>query len=230
MRYQSAVTKEPTAVVRAVTRTQNIGCYLLTEKLMRLIAAVALSCAFGGCAHSSAQPAIVQNVGGFSIVEAFFGRPGFWRGPMAILVTEGDGVPHGGQMVAKVDVDASKNVSIANAFVRPDGSRSQYEGSLAARVDGLRIVGTGDNSRDPNSGNALSNYHFEGWINGQQAAILEEYDETFPDGRKEHRRNGFHYLALTPDRVVMVGDIQIDGKTWSVGTITLERCADAGCP
>ncbi len=52
-------------------------------------------------------------------------------------------------------------------------------------IEGNRLKWTGSITSDENTGNPIENHVFEGYVGWNQIYAVEEYEEIFPDGRRE---------------------------------------------
>ena len=78
-------------------------------------------------------------------------------------------------------------------------------------------------TKDPNTGNPLARHRFEGHVARRHIHILEEYEEVFPDGRREQRRNTVHYVLVDDRTVFMIADIRVDGQLLVFGNTKLTK-------
>ena len=158
-----------------------------------------------------------------SVKETFFLRDAIWDGEFEAYVNKEKGLIQKGRIVVKMYIDENSIIHQSNAFIRPDGTQTDYEGSAKMKLEGTEILWVGDSTKDPNTGNVLENHRFNGYFKYDQAYIVEDYDELYPDGRKEHRHNDVHYLVLDEDEILMTGNVSVNGDFLVFSNTTLLR-------
>jgi hypothetical protein len=155
-------------------------------------------------------------------IDDFLYKSGIWSGKFVNFVNQEDGMIQRGKIRMKVSVDSSGVIKQSIALIRPDGTASDYQGSATMKVEGNRLKWIGLITKDENTGNPIENHVFEGYIVWNQIYAVETYEELFPDGRREKRRNNIHYVVLGEEKVLWQADIHVDGKLFVFANTVLE--------
>jgi len=144
--------------------------------------------------------------------DVFLRESGVWSGEFVNFVNQKDGVIQKGRIRMKMVVDSHGAIQQSLAIIRPDGTATDYQGYATMKVEGNRLKWEGEITKDENTGNPIENHNFDGYIGWNQIYCLETYEEVFPDGRREKRRNNIHYIILSDGKLLYLADVHLDGK------------------
>ena len=151
----------------------------------------------------------------------FLNSSGKWEGSFSNFVNREGGIEQEGKIVVQVDVTEKGVISHKNSFFRPDGTQTDYVGSLEVKVDGNNLVNLMKIEEDPNTKNKIENHRFEGYITDKHIFIYETYEECYQDGKREFRRNSVHYYFLSEREMIMLADVYLDDKLLVIGNTKL---------
>ncbi len=140
---------------------------------------------------------------------------GTWKGEfMNYLkkhpVTGEEGIVQKGRWVMEIKVE-DDGINMKNKFFDQEGKQSDYEGSMKIRFEDDKVKQIGNTEVDPNTGNEIKDYDFEGYITEDHMFIKEEYVE-IEDESETHRRNSLHYHLIDEDEMMHTSDVYIDGE------------------
>jgi hypothetical protein len=152
----------------------------------------------------------------------FLRRSAIWSGEFTNFVNQEEGVIQRGRIRMKAVVDSRGAIKQSIAIIRPDGKASDYQGAASLRIEGNRLKWVGKITEDENTGNPIENHTFEGYLGWNQVYLVETYEEVFPDGRREKRKNNSHYVVLAEKKVLWLADIHVDGKLLVFANTVLE--------
>ena len=153
----------------------------------------------------------------------FFKRSSVWKGPMTNFVNMKGRIVQHAHMIMEISTDSEGIVTQKNIVVKPDGTRTSYEGIAKMRVEGNRVVNAEPMTEDPNTKNKIQNHLLEGYIGDNHIYILESYDEILPEGKVEHRRNDVHYYFFNNTEMVILADVFVNGKLLVFANTRLKR-------
>lgn len=170
-------------------------------------------------ASSTALPPALEQDPGLSTT--FLAKGGVWRGEFINFVNGDPAEVQKGALLMRISVDPEGVIDQSIALIRPDGTRTEYEGSARLRVEGNRLLWVGSVTRDENTGNPIENHRFDGLVGENQIYAAETYEEIFPDGRREKRRNNLHYVILDEETVLFLADVHVDGELLVFANTTL---------
>ncbi len=157
------------------------------------------------------------------ILKGFLLKPGVWSGEFHNFVNQGDGIVQQGRIELKVELVDENTAIQRTGFIRPDGSRTGYQGQAKIRVVGNRIENPEPPSTDENTGNPIRDYRFEGFAGQGHIHILESYAEVPKDQPPEERRNEIHYCQLDNNQVLMISSVYVDGQLLVFARATLQH-------
>lgn len=135
-----------------------------------------------------------------------------WTGDFFNYVNQNDGVVQRGRIQMKIQTDGPDSATQWNRFIRPDGTSTDYQGEAKLKIEGNRVINPEPPAEDVNTGNAIEDYQFNGYIGEGHVHILEEYAEVIPGGERETRRNELHYCRLAVDQVLQVASVYVNGR------------------
>jgi hypothetical protein len=144
--------------------------------------------------------------------DVFLKKSGLWEGEFANLVNQDNGVIQKGKIRMQMEVDSQGIIKQRIAIIRPDGTATDYSGYSTMKVEGNRLEWIGSMTMDENTGNPIENHVFDGYVGWNQIYAVETYEEIFPDGRREKRRNNLHYIILSQNKVLWLADVHLNGK------------------
>ena len=153
----------------------------------------------------------------------FLNSSGKWEGLFSNFVNRDGGIEQEGKVVVQVDVTDEGVISHKNSFFRPDGTQSDYVGSLEAKVEGNNLVNLMAIDEDPNTKNKIENHRFEGYVTNKHIFIYETYEECYPDGKREFRRNSVHYYFMSEKEMIILADVYLDDKLLVIGNTKLKK-------
>lgn len=153
----------------------------------------------------------------------FLHSGGIWEGHFSNYVNRDDGIEREGKIIVKVEVDTNGVITHENSFFRSDGTQSDYVGSLKVRVEGNNLINMLEIEEDPNTTNKIENHRFEGYVTKKHIFIYETYEECFPDGKKDSRRNSVHYLFIKENELIMLADAYLNDKLLVFANTKLEK-------
>jgi len=153
----------------------------------------------------------------------FLKSSGRWEGSFSNFVNREGGIEQDGKIIVQVEVTEEGVISHKNSFFRPDGTQTDYVGSLEVKVEGNNLVNLMKIEEDPNTKNKIENHRFEGYITNKHIFIYETYEECFPDGKNEYRRNSVHYYFLSEKEMIMLADVYIDDNLLVIGNTKLVK-------
>ena len=151
----------------------------------------------------------------------FLNSSGKWEGLFSNFVNRDGGIEQEGKVVVQVDVTDEGVISHKNSFFRPDGTQSDYVGSLEVKVEGNNLVNLMAIEEDPNTKNKIENHRFEGYVTNKHIFIYETYEECYPDGKREFRRNSVHYYFKSKKEMIILADVYLDDKLLVIGNTKL---------
>lgn len=154
--------------------------------------------------------------------DVFFKKSGIWSGEFTNFVNQEDGLIQRGRIRMKMVVDNSGIIQQSIAIIKPDGTATDYQGYSTLKVEGNRLTWVGSITKDENTGNPIENHSFNGYIGWNQVYCVERYEEIFPDGRREKRKNNIHYIVLDDGKLLWLADIHLDGKLLVFANTVLE--------
>ncbi len=153
----------------------------------------------------------------------FLQSSGIWEGVFANYVNRDGGIEQEGKIIVKVEVDTNGVITHENSFFRLDGTQSDYVGSLNVRVEGNNLINLLEIDEDPNTKNKIKNHRFEGYIVKNHIFIYETYEEIFPNGKKDFRRNSVHYFFIKENELIMLADVYLNDKLLVFANTKLEK-------
>ena len=68
-------------------------------------------------------------------INAFLESSGIWEGSFSNFINRRGGEKQQGKITIKVEIDEEGTITHSNSFFRPDGSQSDYVGSLKVKVE-----------------------------------------------------------------------------------------------
>jgi len=145
-------------------------------------------------------------------IDFFLNSDGIWEGEFVNSVYLDERTIQKGHIRLKMTVRDNEIIEQSIAFFAPDGTQGDYEGYATMKKKGHLLRWAGETSTDENTGNVIENHVFEGYIGWNQIYIYEAYDEIYPDGRREKRRNNLHYIILSDKKLLMLADVHVDGR------------------
>jgi len=154
--------------------------------------------------------------------DGFLKKSGVWSGEFVNFVNQEDGMIQKGRIRMKMIVDSSGVIQQSISIIRPDGTATDYQGYSTMKVEGNRLTWVGSITKDENTGNPIESHSFNGYIGWNQIYCVETYEEVFPDGRRERRKNNIHYIVLDNGRLLWLADIHLDGKLLVFANTVLE--------
>ena len=149
-----------------------------------------------------------------------------WKGEFLNYVkkhpaTGQEGIVQKGEWEMEIETEGEV-ITLTNKFFDEEGNQTDYEGKMEFKIDGNKIIQLGDTDKDPNTGNPIKNYDFEGYIIEDHMYVREEYDEIMGD-KKEHRRNTLNFHLLNDDEIMHSSDVYVDGELLVFGGIKFKR-------
>lgn len=161
--------------------------------------------------------------------ELFLSQSKTWEGTFRNFVNRAEGVIQEGYIVVDVEVDDCGEIRHRNTIMDQNRKPSDYAGLARFRVDGVRLINLEVMSEDPNTKNRIQDHRFDGYVIDDHIFILETYEEVFPDGSIDQRRNHMHYFFPTATEIVMLGDIHVNDELLVfAGTTLVAKDKEAG--
>jgi hypothetical protein len=145
-------------------------------------------------------------------IDFFLNKSGIWEGEFANFVFQEGRTIQKGRIRLKMTVSDNGIIKQSIALFDQDGNQGDYEGYATMKKEGDKLKWTGSITVDENTGNPIENHVFEGYIGWNQIYIGETYEEIYPDGRKEKRKNNIHYVILSDKKLLMLADVHVDGN------------------
>lgn len=138
---------------------------------------------------------------------------GTWKGEfMNYLkehpVTGEEGLIQRGRWIMDIKIEED-GIKMINKFFDEEGNQSAYEGSMKIKFEDDKVKQIGNTEVDPNTGNKIKDYDFEGYITEDHMFIKEEYVE-IKDESETHRRNSLHYHLIDEDEIMHTSDVYVD--------------------
>ncbi len=164
------------------------------------------------------------------LADSFLKENSVWEGEVANFVNMKGGVIQHGRLIVEMTVDLDGVITQKNILVRPDGQRAGYEGVARMRVEGNRLMNVEPMTEDPNTKNRIQNHLLEGFVGDKHIYILESYDEVFPDGHIEHRRNALHHYFLSRSEIILLSDVFVDDKLLVFANVRMRKVQKASIP
>ncbi|MTI95567.1 MAG: hypothetical protein FH749_08775 [Firmicutes bacterium] len=153
----------------------------------------------------------------------FLNQSASWRGSLSNYVNIDGGKTQTGEIEVAVEI-INDILTIKNRLFRPDGSQTDYEGALEARIVGNRLLNIHEQTVDPNTKNQIRNHQFEGYFTQNHIFIVETYTEVFKDQEKEEmRHNELHYYLPDVDTALNVISVHVKDKLLVFGNAYLKR-------
>lgn len=146
------------------------------------------------------------------MLDNFLKENTIWEGTFTNYVNRKGGIVQEGKMRVKVTINDEGIISHENAFFDKEGNPGPYTGSMKIKAEGDKLINMLEIKRDPNTGTEILNHRFDGYIGKNHIHILEEYDDKFPDGKIDHRRNSVHYYFVTEEHFIMISDVYVNGE------------------
>jgi hypothetical protein len=146
------------------------------------------------------------------ILDIFLKKSGIWSGKFTNFVNQKGGIIQRGRIRMKIAVDSEGIIRQETAFIKPDGTTSDYQGYGAIKVEGNRLKWVGNVAEDENTGNPIENHRFEGYVGDNHIYASEAYEEVFPEGKREQRTNNIHYVILSENKILWLADIRVNGQ------------------
>ncbi|MFW6196534.1 MAG: hypothetical protein ACOC5D_04275 [Thermoplasmatota archaeon] len=142
-------------------------------------------------------------------------KDGTWKGMFMNYLKEhpvsGEkGIVQKGKWIMDIEVE-DDGIKMINKFFDEEGNQSNYEGSMKIKFEGDKVKQIGNTEVDPNTGNKIKDYDFEGYITEDHMFIKEEYVEVEED-KDVHRRNSLHYHLIDREEIMHTSDVYIDGE------------------
>ena len=157
------------------------------------------------------------------MLKGFLLKPGVWSGEFHNFVNREEGIVQQGRIELLVEL-LDKNTAIQRTgFIRPDGSRTGYQGQAKIRATGNRIENPEAPDADENTGNPIEGYRFEGFAGQGHIHILEQYTEVHKDQPLEERRNEIHYCQMDNNQVLMISSVYVNGQLLVFARATLQH-------
>lgn len=147
-----------------------------------------------------------------SKIITFLQESGVWEGSFTNFVNRKDGIIQKGKTRIKVVVDDNGVITIENAIFDEDGNPGPYTGMAKMRIKGNKLINLLEMTEDPNTDTKIENHQFQGFIGNNHVHILEEYDDVFPNGKIDHRRNSLHYYSVSENKLLMISDVYVNGE------------------
>ncbi|NIQ07162.1 MAG: hypothetical protein GWO20_15970 [Candidatus Korarchaeota archaeon] len=145
-------------------------------------------------------------------VDRFLTESGLWEGPFTNYVNREETLIQKGKISIKVTVEEDNVITQEVALFDDEGNRGPYTGSAKVKVEGDKLRNMLEITEDPNTGNTIDHHTLNGFILDKHLLIVETYDEVFPDGRVDARRNTNHYYFLSEDEMYMLSDVHVNEK------------------
>lgn len=159
------------------------------------------------------------------MITNFLCREGIWSGEFYNFVNQQGGIVQQGRIELKAEVPAPDLVVQKTGFIRPDGSRTGYQGEAKIAVRGKQLINPEPPEKDENTGNPLEDYRFEGYVGEGHIHILEQYVEKSAEGSDE-RRNEIHYCQLDGGDVLMISSVYVNGQLLVFARAVLSHSAE----
>ncbi len=157
------------------------------------------------------------------ILKSFLLKPGVWSGDFHNFVNQDQGIVQQGKIELQVELVDDNTAIQRTGFIRPDGSRTGYQGQAKIQVKGNRIENPQVPEKDENTGNPIKGYRFDGFAGQGHIHILEQYTEVHKDQPAEERRNEIHYCQLDEGQVLMISSVYVNGQLLVFARATLQH-------
>jgi hypothetical protein len=145
-------------------------------------------------------------------IDFFLNTSGIWEGEFVNSVYQEGRTIQKGRIRLKMTVCDNGIIKQSIALFAPDGTQGDYEGYATMKKEGAMLEWAGSIAADENTGNPIANHVFEGYIGWNHIYIGETYEEIYPDGRREKRKNNVHYVILSDKKLLMMADVRVDGR------------------
>lgn len=153
----------------------------------------------------------------------FLEENSIWKGDLCNYVLQGEGLKQRGCNLLEVQQLTKGVMELTNKFFRSDGTQTDYEGKTRIKILGDRIQAQEQEEIDPNTGNAIKDKSFSGFILSNHIYIMESYKEEVAPGKLESRRNDLHYYFLQDDELISIVSVYVDDELLVFGNAHLKR-------